>query len=98
MTSGGSEPFRSGEPPVELTPLRPGLRGVLLDIVDPNLDGPIRPSRRKLAGFAVYLGAAAVYIAFGLITTDWLLSFWVCLGYLLVAAWLVPAGIRRLLR
>jgi hypothetical protein len=43
-----------------------------------------------------YCLAAAVYIAIGVAFVDFLLSFWVGVAYLLVAAWLVPALIRRL--
>ena len=98
MTHDGFEPFPGEEPPVERTPLRSGVGGVLYDIVDPSLDGPLRPSRRNLAAFGGYVVAAGVYIAIGVATTDFLLSYWVALAYLLVAAWLVPAGVRRLLR
>jgi hypothetical protein len=60
-------------------------------------DGPRRPTRQDLAVFAGYLLAAGVYIGIGLYTVDFLLSFWVALAYLLVAAWLVPAAVRRML-
>lgn len=46
--------------------------------------------------FAWYCLAAAVYIAIGVVVLDFLLSFWVGAGYLLVVAWLVPAAVRRL--
>jgi hypothetical protein len=46
-----------------------------------------------LAGYAV---ASAVYITIGVFYTDFLLSFWVAMAYLLVAVWLIPAGVRRL--
>jgi hypothetical protein len=55
-----------------------------------------RPSRRDLAVFAGYCLAGGVYIAIGVAWTDFLYSFWVGLGYLLVAAWLVPMLVRRL--
>jgi hypothetical protein len=42
------------------------------------------------------VGVASVYIVIGLVNVDFLLSFWVALGYVVVAAWLVPATIRRL--
>ncbi len=58
-------------------------------------DGPLRPARRDLIVFAGYVLAAGVYIGIGLYTVDFLLSFWVALAYLLVAAWLVPAAVRR---
>jgi hypothetical protein len=54
------------------------------------------PSRRQLAVAAGYVAAAAVYIAIGVAFTDFLLSFFVGLAYLLLVVWLVPAGVRRL--
>jgi tetrahydromethanopterin S-methyltransferase subunit B len=54
---------------------------------------PNRPERRVLAG---YLLAAAVYIAIGVAVTDFLLSFWVGVAYIVVAAWAVPVAVRRL--
>ena len=53
------------------------------------------PNRRERRVFAGYLLAAGVYIAIGVAVTDFLLSFWVALGYLLIAAWIVPAFVRR---
>jgi hypothetical protein len=91
------EPF-ANEQAVEPKPLRRGLGGVLYELIDPNLDGPLRPSLRELAAFGVYLAAGALYVAIGLTTIDFLLSFWVALAYLLVTAWLIPAGVRRLVR
>ncbi|MFL5919726.1 MAG: hypothetical protein ACJ743_12875 [Gaiellaceae bacterium] len=55
-----------------------------------------RPGRRDLVVFAGYCLAAAVYIAIGVAWIDFLLSFWVGLGYLLLTAWLLPALVRRL--
>ena len=55
-----------------------------------------RPSRRDLTVFAGYCLAAAVYIAIGVAWIDFLFSFWVGLGYLLLAAWLIPTLVRRL--
>jgi hypothetical protein len=55
-----------------------------------------RPSRRDLTVFGGYCLAAAVYIAIGVAWNDFLYSFWVGLGYLLLAAWLVPLLVRRL--
>jgi hypothetical protein len=55
-----------------------------------------RPSRRDLTVFGGYCVAAAVYIAIGVAWNDFLYSFWVGLGYLLLAAWLVPLLVRRL--
>ena len=53
---------------------------------------PDRPERRVFVG---YLLAAAVYIAIGVAVTDFLLSFWVGVAYIVVAAWAVPAVLRR---
>lgn len=55
-----------------------------------------RPSRRDLTVFAGYCVASAVYIAIGVAWIDFLFSFWVGLGYLLLTAWLVPSLVRRL--
>jgi fatty acid desaturase len=54
------------------------------------------PARRDLRVFAGYCVAAAVYVAIGVAVTDFLLSFWVGVAYLVVAAWLVPVLVRRL--
>jgi hypothetical protein len=56
-----------------------------------------RPDRRDLIVFGGYCLAAALYIAIGLTYVDFLLSFWVGLGYLLLVAWLLPMTVRRLL-
>ena len=53
----------------------------------------MRPAATTLA---VYLVAAAVYIAIGLYDTNFLLSWPVAAVYLLVATWLIPAAIKRL--
>jgi hypothetical protein len=53
---------------------------------------PNRPERRVFAG---YLLAAAVYVAIGVAVTDFLLSFWVGVAYIVVAAWAVPTIVRR---
>jgi hypothetical protein len=55
------------------------------------------PSSRQLAVAAGYVAAAAVYIAVGVWYTDFLLSFFVGLAYLLLVAWLVPLCVRRIL-
>ena len=55
-----------------------------------------RPSRRDLTVFAGYCLAGAVYIAIGVAWIDFLFSFWVGLGYLLLTAWLLPSLVRRL--
>ena len=57
---------------------------------------PELPDRNDLFVFGGYCLAAAVYIAIGVAYVDFLLSFWVGLGYLLLVAWLVPAAVRRL--
>jgi hypothetical protein len=46
-----------------------------------------------LAGYCL---AAAVYIAIGVTYVDFLLSVFVGMAYLVVAAWLVPMLVRRL--
>ena len=48
--------------------------------------------------FGGYCLAAAIYVAIGVTWIDFLLSFWVGLGYLLLTAWLVPTAVRRLAR
>jgi hypothetical protein len=55
-----------------------------------------RPGRRDLTVFGGYCLASAVYVAIGVAWIDFLLSFWVGLGYLLVTAWLLPTLARRL--
>lgn len=50
-------------------------------------------ARRTLA---LYLVAAALYIAIGVLYPEFLLASVVALGYLLVVVWLVPALYRRL--
>jgi hypothetical protein len=55
------------------------------------------PSKRQLAVFAGYVIAAAVYVTIGVFYTDFLLSVFVGIAYLLLVAWLVPAGVRRIL-
>jgi hypothetical protein len=53
------------------------------------------PDRRDLRVFGGYCLTAAVYIAIGVAWVDFLLSFWVALGYLVVTAWAVPTLVRR---
>jgi hypothetical protein len=55
-----------------------------------------RPTKRQLAVAAGYVVAAAVYVTIGVYFTDFLLSVFVGAGYLLLMAWLIPAGVRRL--
>ncbi len=45
----------------------------------------------------LYVACAVLYIAIGTWRFDFLLSFWVACAYLLITAWLVPAGVRWLL-
>jgi len=54
------------------------------------------PTRLDLRVFAGYCLAAAVYIAIGVSVTDFLLSFWVGVAYIVLAAWAVPTIVRRL--
>jgi hypothetical protein len=54
------------------------------------------PDRFDLRVFAGYVLAAAVYVAIGVAVTDFLLSFWVGVAYIVVAAWAVPTVVRRL--
>jgi hypothetical protein len=73
------------------------IAALLYEIVDPDRDGPLRPSRRDLATLGIYTASAAAYVGIGLWTIDFVLSVWVALAYLLVTAWLVPAAVRRFL-
>jgi hypothetical protein len=54
-----------------------------------------RPNRRDLVVFGGYVAAAVLYIGIGAAYTDFLYSFWVGVGYLLIVAWLVPTLVRR---
>jgi uncharacterized membrane protein YagU involved in acid resistance len=56
------------------------------------------PTRSDLRVFAGYCLAAAVYIAIGVAVTDFLFSVVVAMAYIVVAAWLVPTVVRRVLR
>lgn len=47
---------------------------------------------------ALYVAAAAVYIALGVAFPDLLLSFFEGAGFLLLAVWIFPALWRRLTR
>jgi hypothetical protein len=44
----------------------------------------------------IYLSAAVVYIVVGVFFVDFMLSVVIAAVYLVVAAWLVPAAIRKL--
>jgi hypothetical protein len=54
------------------------------------------PNRLDLRVFAGYVLAATVYVAIGVAVTDFLLSFWVGVAYIVVAAWAVPTLVRKL--
>ena len=54
-----------------------------------------RPDRRQLVTLLGYAGAAAIYITIGVTVTDFLLSFWVGVAYIVVTAWTVPALLRH---
>jgi hypothetical protein len=54
------------------------------------------PSGRQLAVLGGYVAAAALYVLIGVLFLDFLLSVFVAMAYLLIVAWLVPAGLRRL--
>ena len=56
-----------------------------------------RPRGRELVVASGYVAAGAVYVLIGVTVTDFLLSVFVAMAYLLVAAWLVPLVVRRLL-
>ena len=53
------------------------------------------PRRRDLLVFGGYCLAATVYVVIGIAYVDFLLSFWVGVAYIVVAAWAVPAVLRR---
>jgi hypothetical protein len=56
-----------------------------------------RPSHRQLVVAGGYAAAGALYVLIGVMYVDFLLSFFVALAYLLIVAWLVPAGARRII-
>jgi uncharacterized membrane protein (DUF485 family) len=53
---------------------------------------------RVMRELGTYLAAGAVYIALGITFPAFLFSWVVAAAYVLVAVWLVPAGIRRIVR
>ena len=59
--------------------------------------GSRKPSRRQAIVLLGYVGACAVYVAIGVTVTDFLLSFWVGLGYLFFVVWVLPTVVRKLL-
>jgi hypothetical protein len=54
-----------------------------------------RPDRKDLIVFGGYCLAAGLYVAIGISYVDFLLSFWVGAGYLVLVAWLLPTVVRR---
>jgi hypothetical protein len=54
-------------------------------------------NRGRAWTLAVWATAAAVYISIGVFVTDFMLSVFVAVGYLLVATWLLPTLLRRFL-
>ena len=55
-----------------------------------------RPDRRQFLTLLGYVGAAAIYITIGLLTTDFLLSVFVAAAFLFLLVWLVPTIVRRI--
>jgi hypothetical protein len=55
------------------------------------------PSRSRRVVALGYAASSALYIAIGVVFPDFMLSVLVAVAYLLVVAWLVPAGVRRFL-
>jgi hypothetical protein len=53
----------------------------------------LRPVNRTLVVWGI---AAVVYITISVFFTDFMLSLVIAIGYLLLATWLIPAGLRRL--
>ena len=53
------------------------------------------PRREDLPGLLLYLAAGALYIGIGLLETDFLLSWYVGIGYLLLVVWIVPLVVAR---
>ncbi len=43
----------------------------------------------------LYLVAAALYVAIGVLAVEFMLSSLIAIGYLLIAVWLLPALVRR---
>lgn len=57
----------------------------------------VRPlTRGEAQTLAVWAAAAALYTVVGVFFTDFMLSVFACMGYLLIVVWLLPAGIERL--
>ena len=53
------------------------------------------PRREDVPGLVLYLAAGVLYILIGVLEPDFLLSWYVGIGYLLLVVWLVPALVRR---
>jgi hypothetical protein len=53
---------------------------------------------RSRSELALYLGAAVAYVALGLAVPNLLLSWVEGAAFLLLAVWIIPALVRRLLR
>ena len=52
----------------------------------------------RLQTLVIYGIAAVVYVAIGVAYTGFMFSIIVAIGYPLLAVWLIPEGIRRLVR
>jgi hypothetical protein len=63
-------------------------------------DPPVRLrrlTRGEALTLALWAAAALIYISVGVFFIDFMLSVFVCAGYLLVVIWLAPTVVRRLL-
>jgi hypothetical protein len=56
-----------------------------------------RLSSRRAWTLTTWGTAAVVYVVVGVFVTDFMLSVFVAIGYLLITTWLFPAALRRLL-
>jgi hypothetical protein len=56
------------------------------------------PRRNELPPLLLYVAASAVYVTIGVLHPTFLYSWFVACAFLLLAVWLLPAAIRRLLR
>jgi hypothetical protein len=61
----------------------------------PSLRGALAAGWRELA---LYLAAGAAYVAIGVTAVEFLFSWFVAVGYLLLTVVALPALVRRLLR
>ena len=55
-----------------------------------------RPDRRQFLTLLGYAAAAVIYITIGVWMTDFLLSVFVACVFLLVAVWVIPTIVRRI--